>query len=289
MKLAIGTAQFGLSYGIANQLGQIGKDESFEILKYAESKEVDTLDTAVSYGDSEQRLGQLGVKKWQVISKIPEIPEACQDISSWIETVVFSSLERLKIPKLSGLLLHQPHQLLGSQGKEIFNSLNKLKDKGIIDKTGISIYSPADLDVVWPKFKFDIVQAPYSIFDRRISSSGWVKNLSSAGVELHVRSVFLQGLLLMDSAKRPKKFEQWNDLWGSWEHWLEEQNLTALEACLRFALDNPNIERVLVGVDSLLQLKQIIAASNNKQDIVFPNSLSTEDVELLNPVNWLKQ
>ncbi len=288
MKLALGTVQFGLPYGVANQLGQIDKDESFEILEYAKANGIDTLDTAISYGESEQRLGQVGVETWQVISKLPVIPESCQDISSWVEESVVGSLERLKISKLSGLLMHQPQQLLGNQGNEIFTALNKLKGQGKVDKIGVSIYSPADLDDLWPKFKFDIVQAPYSIFDRRMATSGWMKTLNKAGTEVHVRSVFLQGLLLMDSVKRPKIFERWKSLWDRWDTWLEEQNLTALEACLGFTLANPDISRVLVGIDSLTQLKEIIAASNS-HNITVPDSLVTQDVQLLNPVNWLKQ
>jgi aryl-alcohol dehydrogenase-like predicted oxidoreductase len=288
LKLALGTVQFGLPYGVANQLGQIDKDESFEILEYAKANGIDTLDTAISYGESEQRLGQVGVETWQVISKLPVIPESCQDISSWVEESVVGSLERLKISKLSGLLMHQPQQLLGNQGNEIFTALNKLKGQGKVDKIGVSIYSPADLDDLWPKFKFDIVQAPYSIFDRRMATSGWMKTLNKAGTEVHVRSVFLQGLLLMDSVKRPKIFERWKSLWDRWDTWLEEQNLTALEACLGFTLANPDISRVLVGIDSLTQLKEIIAASNS-HNITVPDSLVTQDVQLLNPVNWLKQ
>lgn len=288
MKLALGTVQFGLPYGVANQLGQIDKDESLEILEYAKASGIDTLDTAISYGESEQRLGQVGVETWQVISKLPVIPESCQDISSWVEESVVGSLERLKISKLSGLLVHHPQQLMGNKGKEIFNCLTNLKEQGKIDKIGVSIYSPADLDDLWPKFKFDIVQAPYSIFDRRMTTSGWMKKINEAGTEVHVRSVFLQGLLLMDSVKRPENFERWKSLWERWDTWLEEQNLTALEACLGFTLANPDISRVLVGIDSLTQLKEIIAASN-KSDVTVPDSLVTEDVQLLNPVNWLKQ
>lgn len=287
MKLGIGTVQFGLSYGVANQVGKIGESESVEILKYAKEKGIDTLDTAISYGDSEQRLGQIGVDEWQVISKLPVIPESCQDISSWIEGSVFDSLERLKIPTLSGLLVHQPQQLLGEQGKEIFNALNGLKEQGKVDKIGVSIYTPAELDDLWPYFQFDLVQLPYNVFDRRITTSGWLQKLKDSGTEVHARTIFLQGLLLMDPLKRPQKFSRWKSLWERWDVWLQEQDLTALEACLGFVLGNPNIDRVLVGIDSLKQLEEIINASL-KQEVIVPHSLETDDTQLLNPVNWLE-
>jgi len=288
LKLVLGTVQFGLPYGIANQVGQIGENESFEILKYAKKKGIDTLDTAISYGESEQRLGQIGIENWQTISKLPVLPDSCQDVSSWVEKSVLGSLERLKISTLSGLLVHQPQQLLGNQGNEIFSALNKLKEQGKVNNIGVSISSPADLDDLWPKFKFDIVQASYNIFDRRMTTSGWMRKLNEAGTEVHVRSVFLQGLLLMDSAQRPKKFERWKPLWDNWDAWLEEQNLTALEACLGFTLGNPDIARVLVGIDNLVQLKEIIAVSSN-QNIIVPESLATDDDQLLSPINWLEQ
>ncbi len=288
MKLALGTVQFGLPYGVANQVGQIHENEALEILNYAENKEIDTLDTAISYGESEQRLGQIGVEKWRVISKLPVIPESCQNILPWVEDAVSDSLERLRIPKLSGLLVHHPQQLIGSKGKELFNALSKLKEQDKVEKIGISIYSPADLDMLWPHYQFDLVQAPFNVFDRRIDTSGWLNKLNEVGTEVHVRSIFLQGLLLMDPQKRPEKFNRWKLLWDRWGAWLEEQNLTALEACLGFTLSNPDISRVLVGIDSLKQLEEIIDASQ-KQDMIVPDSLVTEDVQLLNPINWLKQ
>ena len=118
-RLALGTVQFGRSYGIANQAGQVSPDQVAKILGRASTAGIDTLDTAIGYGDSEAVLGQIGVGRWQVISKLPEIPAECQDVTSWVQTAVMSSLERLGISRLRGLLLHRPEQLLGSQGDEL--------------------------------------------------------------------------------------------------------------------------------------------------------------------------
>ena len=112
MKLALGTVQFGLNYGIANLAGQVGLTEAQAILSHARKCGLDTLDTAVNYGDSEQRLGEIGVTDWQVISKLPALPEQCDDVATSVRNQVQASLERLRNTKLQGLLLHRPEQLL---------------------------------------------------------------------------------------------------------------------------------------------------------------------------------
>ena len=127
-----------------------------------------------------------------MISKLPEIPAECQDVASWVQTAVMSSLERLGISRLRGLLLHRPEQLLGSQGDELYRALIVCRDQGKVGKLGISVYSPNELDALWSRYQFDLVQAPFNILDRRLVSSGWLNRLYQAGTEVHVRSVFLQ-------------------------------------------------------------------------------------------------
>ncbi len=286
MKLALGTVQFGLPYGVANQLGKIEFNEASEILHYAANKGIDTLDTAIAYGDSEKILGEMGVTSWRVISKLPAIPKSCGDIGLWVKETVFASIKRLNLTKLYGLLIHQPSQLEGAHGEALFRSLCELKAQGYIDKIGISIYTPDELDTIWPHYQVDIVQAPYNVFDRRLATSGWMSRLYKLGVEVHVRSIFLQGLLLMENSKRSEFFKQWQPHWELWQSWLKSVELTPLQGCLAFTLSNTEIDRVIVGVDSLMQLKEIVFASEYK-DIPFPDSLATNDVQLLNPLNWL--
>ena len=112
MKLAIGTVQFGSHYGIANNSGQVLPNEVEKILKYCSAKGIDTLDTAINYGETESVLGQIGIKHWNVITKLPEVPMNCKDITGWVESSIDKSLERLRITKLDGVLLHRPNQLL---------------------------------------------------------------------------------------------------------------------------------------------------------------------------------
>jgi aryl-alcohol dehydrogenase-like predicted oxidoreductase len=201
--LAIGTAQFGQHYGIANKAGQIDITRADQILKYAGKAGIDTLDTAIVYGDSEDILGKIGVSDWNIVSKIPAVPIDTRDTQGWIIDNVQSSLKRLNIEKYKCLMLHSPKQLSGSQGNEIFKALSLLKYDGLCDQIGISIYHPYELDEYLQYYRFDLVQAPFNIVDRRLFTSGWLHRLVSEDIEIHVRSIFLQGLLLMNPTLFP--------------------------------------------------------------------------------------
>jgi len=284
-RLALGTVQFGLPYGIANQTGQVRREDVATILGHAWAAGVDTLDTAIAYGDCEERLGEIGVSQWQIISKLPALPESCTDVAGWLEESVEGSLEWLRIPKLRGLLLHRPQQLLGPNGEALYRAMTGLKNQGKVEKIGVSIYDPDELDALSPHFHLDLVQAPLNIIDRRLILSGWLNRLHEAGTEVHIRSVFLQGLLLMEAASRPVTFSRWQPLWQQWHRWLADQALTPLQACLGFALSHAEIDRIVVGVDSLKQLQEILA-SVNILALLPPQFLMSEDLDLINPSRW---
>lgn len=285
-RLALGTVQFGLPYGIANQAGQVSRDEANSILSHAWAMGIDTLDTAIAYGESEQLLGDIGVGQWQVISKLSAVQESCTDVAAWVQGSVLGSLERLRIPKLHGLLLHRPQRFLDAQGDALYRALVAIKDQGKVGKIGISIYDPRELDALCPHYHFDVVQAPFNIIDRRLATSGWLERLHQIGTEIHIRSVFLQGLLLMKAANRPATFNRWRPLWQHWHCWLDGQALTPLQACLGFALAQPQVARVVVGVDSLMQLKGILA--NVETPLMEPPAtLVSEDMDLINPSRWV--
>lgn len=284
-RLSLGTAQFGMSYGVANQNGQVCTDQIAKILELASSIGVDTLDTAITYGDSEQRLGEIGISSWKVVSKLPGVPADIADIPSWVEQSVNKSLQRLQTSQLHGLLLHRPDQLLGFQGKDLYHSLNLMKERGLVKNIGLSIYEPAELESLCGDFIFDLIQSPFNVLDRSIYESGWLYKLKKSGVEVHVRSVFLQGLLLMNSSTRPAYFSRWQSLWHQWEQWLGDTRLTPLQGCLGYVLSNPDIDRVIVGVDSLKQLQEILAVAAEVSPLP-PDNLCCGDPDLINPSLW---
>ena len=284
-RIALGTVQFGLNYGIANVRGQMSHADASDILSTGKAMGLDTLDTAVAYGESEQRLGAIGIDGWKVVTKLPGIPDDCGDVKRWVDTSVRESMARLGVTRLYGLLLHQPGQLLEPGGEKLHEAMQALKQSGLVQKTGISIYDPPELDALCSRFPIDMVQAPFNILDRRMQQSGWLDRLANEGVELHVRSVFLQGLLLMNPQERRRRFVEWNPLWRILEEWIGQMGITPLDACIGYALSFPQIQRVVVGIDSPDHLNEILRSSGREVGAL-PDRLSSSDPNLLNPGLW---
>lgn len=284
-RLCLGTVQFGITYGVANQFGQVPLSEVRAMLQFAKANCVDTLDTASSYGVSEERLGEIGVNSFKVVTKLPNMPDGCESVGSWVLKQVHASLARLDLNEVYGLLLHRPENLLRSNGPELYKALQDLKISGLVQKIGISIYSPSELDTLTSNYRFDLVQAPFNLIDRSLHSSGWLYRLKDLGVEVHTRSTFLQGLLLMAQTEIPHKFSSWSNLWQTWHTWLSKNDVSALNASLSFPLSFPEVDRVVVGADSLAQLSEILKCSKLPFNIDLPN-LQSDDLKLINPTNW---
>lgn len=284
-KLALGTVQFGIPYGIANKQGQVLAAEARAILDLARANKIQTIDTAIAYGESEKVLGEMPLDDFEIITKLPAVPNNCQNIQNWVDKELNNSFSRLKVSSVNALLLHRPEDLLSKFGGNLYKALQKTKEEGLVKRVGISIYSPCELEQLTKRFQFDLVQAPFSIIDNRLEKSGWLEKLASTNTQIHARSVFMQGLLLMPDTLRPIKFNRWAPLWTLWHEWLEETGLTPLQACLRYVLSVPEIEKVVVGVDSAEQLSEIIMAAQG--DIPKPLSeLVCSDINLLNPSLW---
>lgn len=284
-KISIGTAQFGLNYGISNANGQIEFDEAQEIIKYAKANGVKSIDTAIAYGSSEEVLGRIGVDGLEVFSKLPPIPQDCSDLTNWAIGQVSDSLIRLKVSKLDGLLLHKPSDLFGPYGPILIGCLESLKNSKLVDKIGVSIYKPSELEVISTLIDLEAVQCPFSVLDDRLNTTGWMNRLYVSGIELQVRSIFLQGLLLMSPDRRPSYFKRWGVELDSWDRFIERSGISALNVCLAHALKEEKIKKIVIGVDSLQQLTQIITAE--KTDIDYPSiKIDIDDEDLLNPSLW---
>ena len=285
MKLALGTVQFGIHYGVANSGGQVSETEAEAILKQARLLGIDMLDTAIAYGKSEEILGKFAQNDQNIVTKLSAVPETERNVKNWIFGQFEGSLERLRVSRIYGLLLHRPDQLLGPNGAAIYDALAELKARESVQKIGVSIYSPDELEPLLERYALDLVQATLSILDRRILETGWAGRLNKNGIELHTRSAFLQGLLLMPKDTRPAKFERWKTIWDEWERWLADTGLSPLQACLRFAVQQPLVDRVVIGVDSTAQLLEIVGAVDGiiKQ---MPRFEDFSDTRLINPATW---
>jgi len=285
-KLAIGTVQFGLSYGIANEQGQVTEPEGQRILSRAHEQGIELLDTAIGYGESEVTLGMIGVGRFQVVTKLPPVPDGAIDMPAWLDEQVVGSLSRLRLNSLYGLLLHRSEKLMGETGQQVADALQRLKSRGLVKKVGVSIYDPSELDYVTRALAVDLVQAPLNLVDRRLEASGWLSRLKEMGVEVHTRSAFLQGLLLMPRDKIPARFERWSHLWDAWARGLEELNVSPVAACLGYPLSHPEVDRVVVGVDSLSQLTELVQEASRDPIPENWDFMAMEDEQLLNPSRW---
>lgn len=285
-KLVLGTAQFGMNYGVANKTGKINKSEMFNILRTSRLNGIKTLDTASGYGNCQKDLGDLGIDEWEVISKISNYGYKKNEIKANIILQIKKTLKDLNIKSIDTLLLHTPDDLTGEYRYEIYNALLESKRKQFCKKIGISAYEYDQVLKITEEFKIDVVQFPYSIFNTELDTTGLISYLRKHKIEIHVRSIFLQGLLLMGSQERGSYFKKWDVLFERWESWIIKNDISKIEACVSYVLQNKYIDKIILGIDTkehLQEILEIFKKSNHKE---IPNLFSCEDQKLTNPLNW---
>ena len=285
MQLIIGTVQFGQKYGIANQLDKTNEADVKNILNVAKKNQIQYLDTAAAYGNAEYLLGKIGVKDFGIISKLMPIPNQIDNYDKWVNQSLLDILKKTKMKKLYGLLIHDSNDLLKTNGLAIYNALKKQKEMGLVDKIGVSVYDPKDLKSLIENYFFDIVQLPLNIFDKRFVENNLLQNLNDLGIEVHVRSIFLQGLLLMDEDRLPIQFFKWKPEFKKWYEWLSKNNITPVDACFQFVKSCNYVNKVLVGIQNERQLLEIINAYKKSEIKVFPD-FGIQDKKLIDPREW---
>ena len=285
-KLALGTVQFGTDYGINSGI-KVDPNEVTNIINCARNNDISLLDTAQLYGSSEKVLGDVNTQDFDIVTKSRGFDQEAitEKEAVFVINDLHKSLKLLKQKSLYAFLVHHGEDLLKPGGEMIFNQLQTLKKQGLVNKIGISAYIDNQLIEIIDRFDIDIIQLPMNILDSRLINNGLLKKIYAKGIEIHTRSVFLQGLLLMDLDKRPKYFERWSSLWKFWYEWLADNKLSPLEASIRYMISKPEISRVLVGVDNKDQLQKIINAVDGNLPPI-PEELSTNDPDLLDPGNW---
>lgn len=278
MKLALGTAQFGLNYGVSNTIGKVSDHELQQILRVAADTGIILLDTAQAYGDAESRLGMMSTEHFQVISKLaPGITAATA------QATVYQSLQQLKQPRLYGLMLHRTQDY----SPELWQELQFMQSTGLIGKLGISVYTPEELDAWYTHDPLpSLVQLPANLLDQRFLRSGWLDRLKDAECEIHVRSVFLQGLLLMPPEQRPHRFSRFNAQFNSFDTLAQQYGRLNLALAIQYAM--PQIDRFVIGCCSAAEISDIVKACQqapilNTSELA---SLMSDDIQLLNPALW---
>ncbi len=273
-KLIIGTANFNNAYGIKNQFKRISNNEKKLIVKYLKLKNKLVFDTAQAY-KNEKFIGKINFQK-KIYTKVKFKKNTNSSISK--------SFTDLKTEKIHGIMFHNVKDIKGKKGKERFNFLKKLKDSKMIKQIGISIYNPEEIKYFYKKFKIDFIQIPLNVFDQRLIYSAWFKKLKKQKIEIHARSIFLQGLLLLKKKDLPKKFLTFKKIFEKWYKWNKEHNLNQLESCLEF-IHKQNVNKIVIGIDNLEQLKKIIHYKVSKKKYNF-SKLRTRKLKLISPYLW---
>lgn len=286
-KLGLGTVQWGLRYGLANQQGITPPETVREILSAARGYGITILDTASLYGASEAVLGGNSLEGFRVVTKTPKfVTPAITDEYVRNLTQTFSqSLLRLSTRKVYGLLIHHADDLLVPGGEKLVAAMMALKETGVVEKVGVSVYSGDQVDAVLKIFKPEIVQLPISVLDQRLLLNGQLARMKKMGIEIHARSVFLQGLLVMPLDRVPAYFDPIRPLLGQWHTAAEAQGLTPVQAALSFVRDIPYVDTVLVGVENLEQFRSCCV------DFSVPatfdaSGLACHDPMYINPALW---
>lgn len=290
MKIGLGTAQFGLDYGVSNKKGKIQISEATKILEIALRNQITVLDTAFYYGDSEQTIGDLLTNNnaFSIVTKTAKFNKeqlANKDVEILLQSFSIS-LERLKQHSIYCLMFHDANDLLCEGSDLLFTAVSDLKKKGLIRKIGVSIYEASQIDLILKKYPIDLIQFPFNVFDQRLLKSGHLSQLKNLGIETHVRSVFLQGLLLM----HPKEVAQKNPLAM---HRLEEfyadctkNGYTQLQAALSFIASQRYIDYAIVGVTSGNELNEILKVLNGDMCTLEWDKYFIEDVNIIDPRKW---
>ena len=268
----LGTVQFGLDYGVSNKAGKIEPAEVARIIQLAYNDGVQVIDTAQGYGNSEKILGEIGVPGFKVITKMSK--EGC----------LHSSLENLRLESLYGLLAHNVDEVI--EAEELWDRFSCYKEDGLVEKIGVSVYNGKQIDAVLDRYEIDIIQLPINIYDQRLLKSGHLKELKSRGVEIHARSVFLQGLVFLSFANLPKYFNGYRDVIESFAYFIKSNDISAIEAALGFVNSIEEIDNIVVGVNNIEQFKIILDTSRELKEIDYSEFSGSCDENLINPVNW---
>jgi aryl-alcohol dehydrogenase-like predicted oxidoreductase len=282
-RIVLGGAQLGLPYGILNGGETLSREAVARILDTAVSHGIDSIDTAIAYGQSETVIGETAQNRFKIISKLPPIPSDMANVSQWVRTQIDASLSRLNCSSLEALLLHHPQDLIGPHGSELYAAINSLLSEKIIERFGVSIYAPNELDGIIGKFNIDVVQAPLNVFDRRII--GVTDQLSALNIEVHVRSVFLQGVLIANPKDRPQRFQPWSEHFARFDEWVHSTGMSAMACCLGFALQQPGVTKLVIGTTSKESLAEIMTSIPNIH-LEVPADLQSSSEQLIDPRVW---
>ena len=283
MKIVIGTANFLRKYTYKNQA--VSKSEIIKILNYAKSNKINSIDTAFEYDKFYTLRKEIKFNKFLISTKIIFTKKLLnkKNLYQNIENSVQEKLRLFKIKKFENLLIHNFDQLNHDDLKSLEPLLLILKKKKLIRNIGISVYDTSALKKIKNLDFINIIQAPINLFDRRFTTKKIVKFLKKKKIKLQARSIFLQGKLL-DSFK--KTTYKKNKIYINYNSWLIEKNRQPLKTCLDYIKSESCISSLVIGINSMSQLKEIINLTKNKKKLEFPLKIQTVNKKIIDPRIW---
>lgn len=289
MKIGLGAVQFGVDYGVSNVCGKIPAFEACKILDLARIRGVSVLDTAFSYGDSEAVLGSILTENcsFSIVTKTPVFKKGTitgNEVTE-LSDAFYSSLKKLQQKSIYGLLVHASEDLLKQGGNLLWEEMGRLKEQGLIKKIGVSVYTAEQIDRILDRYSIDLIQLPVNVFDQRLLLNGYLSKLKKNNIEIHARSIFLQGVLLSKVKELPSYFEPLHHHLRRYYELVYKYNWTQVQAALGFVLGVKEIDIVLLGVDSEMQLREIINMAKPLDRDLF-RCFAINDDSFLNPSQW---
>lgn len=286
-RVIVGTAQFGLDYGVANRSGGLSKEESHGIMQIASEFGIVRLDTAQAYGSSESVIGSFTGARFEVHTKIGQFPVVELDWATWLLDRVNSSIAEISRHQLTTLLFHDPTQFLNQTRDTARHALEVAHNQHPDLVFGASIYDPIEWEQLKEIPELKVFQVPLNVFDRRFETSGAIQEMFQMGKVVHVRSVFLQGLLLMDPDNLNSYFSPWAPLLKKWQSHCLEKGQSIIGAAASFAMRNPFVNGVIFGFDSKNQLEELIAEFRTISlgELDYPN-FGELPADLIDPRRW---
>ncbi|HEY7809923.1 MAG TPA: aldo/keto reductase [Allosphingosinicella sp.] len=291
-RLGLGTVQFGLAYGITNKEGQVPEPEVRAILELCEARGIDTLDTAHLYGTSEDAIGRNtpAAASFKIVTKTPKFAEVTSAAAaeSLLRSAFAQSLQKLRQPQVYGLLFHDAEDLLGANGEALWEACESLRGEGLVTKIGLSVYSGEQIDQALQRFPISLIQVPYNPLDTRLVHGGQLARLAAAGVEVHARSLFLQGLLLQPVSQVPARFGPLVEAVAELDSFCRQAGMTRLAGVMALALSRPEISKFICGVTRTSELSQIVEAAQIAAKGLHGLTFDPPPIppHLLNPATW---
>ena len=284
LKIVLGTAQFGLDYGITNIKGKVELEEVIAIKDYALKNGITMVDTAKNYGNSERILGNF--QSFEIVTKINLSQISAGNFKPGILLDnIKTSLSNLGRQSLYALLIHDPVTLLGENKDFFLQELNFVKRTGLVQKYGISVYSPDEVYEITDQIGIDLVQLPINIFDQRFLNSGCLSYLSQNNIEVHARSLFLQGALL--ASNTPNLLLNWDSYFIRLRKRCEELGVSLLEYCIDFA--NSALcegSSIVIGVTSRKELSDIVGVISRETYKENWEDFACDEIRLIDPRKW---